>query len=59
VTKISLATGEMTLDEAVRVYSVEYQRCMGERYALRNFNDVLLTYADLTIPEIRRLMFRV
>jgi DNA polymerase-3 subunit alpha len=36
----------------------EYQRRMGEHYQLRNFNDTLLTYGDLTFKQIRRLMFR-
>jgi hypothetical protein len=31
---------------------------MGDHYRLRDFNDVLLTYGDLTFPQIRRLMFR-
>jgi len=96
VTKIRMAHGDMTFDEAVQFYidevgieptnafievqrdsqtprppgteiigeqkilelREEYRRRMGEHYTLRNFNDVLLTYGDLTFPQIRRLMFR-
>jgi uncharacterized protein (DUF885 family) len=36
----------------------EYRRRMGEHYTLRRFNDGLLTYGDLPLPLIRRLMFR-
>jgi uncharacterized protein (DUF885 family) len=36
----------------------EYQYRMSEHYKLRNFNDTLITYGDLTFKQIRRLMFR-
>jgi uncharacterized protein (DUF885 family) len=96
VTKIRMAQGDMSFDEAVRFYveeigmeptnafievqrdsqspsppgrevigeqkvlelREEYARRMGDHYRLRDFNDVLLTYGDLTFPQIRRLMFR-
>lgn len=95
-TKLRMAQGEMSFDEAVDVYineigmeptnafievqrdsqtpyppgkeiigeqkvlelREEYRRRMGEHYRLRNFNDTLLTYGDLTFKQIRRLMFR-
>ncbi len=95
-TKLRMAQGEMSFDEAVDVYineigmeptnafievqrdsqtpyppgkeiigeqkvlelREEYRRRMGEHYQLRNFNDTLLTYGDLTFKQIRRLMFR-
>ena len=95
-TKLRMAQGEMSFDDAVQVYideigmeptnafievqrdsqtphppgkeiigeqkilelRDEYQRRMGEHYQLRNFNDTLLTYGDLTFRQIRRLMFR-
>lgn len=96
VTKLQMAYGRMTFDEAVQMYidevgmeptnsfievqrdsqspnppgreiigeqkvlelREEYQRRMGEHYELKNFNDVLLTYGDLTFRQIRRLMFQ-
>ncbi|MEX2528245.1 MAG: DUF885 family protein [Gemmatimonadota bacterium] len=96
VTKLQMAFGQMTFDEAVQMYvdevgmeptnsfievqrdsqspnppgreiigeqkvlelRDEYQRRMGEHYQLRAFNDVLLTYGDLTFRQIRRLMFQ-
>jgi uncharacterized protein (DUF885 family) len=95
LTKLKMAHGEMTFDEAVQAYvdrigmeptnafievqrdsqtprppgreiigerallelRDEYERRMGEHYTLRNFNDQLLTYGDLTFRQIRRLMF--
>ncbi|MFN2329371.1 MAG: DUF885 family protein [Chromatocurvus sp.] len=95
-TKLRMAQGTMSFDEAVDVYineigmeptnafievqrdsqtpyppgkeiigeqkvlelRAEYERRMGDHYQLRNFNDTLLTYGDLTFKQIRRLMFR-
>lgn len=94
-TKLRMAQGNMSFDEAVAVYineigmeptnafievqrdsqtphppgkeiigeqkvlelRAEYARRMGDHYTLRNFNDTLLTYGDLTFKQIRRLMF--
>ena len=96
ITKLKMAKGEMTFDEAVQAYideigmepanafievqrdsqspsppgreiigelvildlRSEYARRMGSHYTLKRFNDTLLTYGDLPLKQIRRLMFR-
>lgn len=49
---------EIIGEQKILQLRAEYQRRMGDHYKLRNFNDTLLTYGDLTFPQIRRLMFR-
>lgn len=36
----------------------EYKRRFGDHYSLKKFNDNLLTYGDLPLKTVRRLMFR-
>jgi len=95
LTKLRMAKGEMSFDEAVAAYvekigmeptnalievqrdsqnpsppgreiigemvildmREEYQRRFGEHYTLKNFHEALLSYGELPLPVIRRLMF--
>ena len=95
LTKLRMAKGEMSFDEAVAAYvekigmeptnafievqrdsqnpsppgreiigemvilemREEYQRRFGEHYSLKNFHEALLSYGELPLPVIRRLMF--
>lgn len=94
-TKLRMAMGDMTFDEAVQAYvdeigmeptnafievqrdsqtprppvreilgehllfelRDEYERRMGEHYSMRAFHDQILTYGNIPIAAIRRLMF--
>ena len=95
LTKLRMAKGEMSFDEAVAAYvekigmeptnafievqrdsqnpsppgreiigemvilemREEYQRRFGEHYSMKNFHEALLSYGELPLPVIRRLMF--
>ena len=95
LTKLRMATGEMTFDEAVQAYIEkigmeptnayievqrdsqspsppgreiigervilemrdEYRRRMGDHYSLKEFHRRLLSYGELPLPVIARLMF--
>ena len=95
LTKLRMAKGEMSFDEAVAAYvekigmeptnafievqrdsqnpsppgreiigemvilemREEYQRRFGEHYSMKNFHEALLSYGELPLPMIRRLMF--
>jgi hypothetical protein len=95
LTKLRMAKGEMTFDEAVKAYvekigmeptnafievqrdsqnpsppgreiigemiilemREEYERRLGEHYRMKNFHEALLSYGELPLPVIRRLMF--
>ena len=95
LTKLRMARGEMSFDEAVAAYvekigmepanafievqrdsqnpsppgreiigeililemREEYERRFGEHFQLKNFHEALLSYGELPLPVIRRLMF--
>ena len=95
LTKLRMARGEMSFDEAVAAYvekigmepanafievqrdsqnpsppgreiigeililemREEYERRFGEHFQLQNFHEALLSYGELPLPVIRRLMF--
>ena len=95
LTKLRMAKGEITFDEAVTAYvekigmeppnafievqrdsqnpsppgreiigeililemREEYERRFGEHFQLKNFHEALLSYGELPLPVIRRLMF--